>query len=79
METDMKKIALGLFALAALSTAAVANQRTDIDPRDRQQWSSSTTVQTEAFAVKENTGSKTGLTAYERSRLQAAENESGGN
>ena len=75
----MKKIALGLFALATLSTAALADQRTDIDPRDRQQWNASTTVQTEAFAVKQNADTTTGLTAYERSRLQAAENESGGN
>ena len=75
----MKKIALGLFALATLSTAALADQRTDIDPRDRQQWNASTAVQTEAFAVKQNADTTTGLTAYERSRLQAAENESGGN
>ena len=75
----MKNIALGLFALATLSTAALAADRTDIDPRDRQQWNGSATVQTEAFAVKENSGEKSNLTAYERSRLQAAENESGGN
>jgi hypothetical protein len=31
----MKKIILGLAAVAALSTAALASERTDIDPRDR--------------------------------------------
>ncbi|WP_373504637.1 hypothetical protein [Aestuariivirga sp.] len=73
----MKKIALGLFALATLSTAALAADRTDIDPRDRQQWNGSTMVQTEVapFAVKQNIHSPARLTAYERSRLQAEANE----
>ena len=33
----MKKIIIGLFAIASLSTAALASDRTDIDPRDRAQ------------------------------------------
>lgn len=77
----MNKIILGLIAAASLSTAALASERTDIDPRDRAQtegvsvWSSDTAP----LLVNGHAVSKSGLTAYERLQLQSAENENSGN
>ncbi len=77
----MNKIILGLIAAASISTAALANERTDIDPRDRNQsagvsvWSDDTAP----LLVSGHAVSKSGLTAFERVQAQSAENENSGN
>ncbi|MCB1377485.1 MAG: hypothetical protein KDK89_03790 [Alphaproteobacteria bacterium] len=62
----MKKIALSLVTLAALSSAAFAFERTDIDPRDRN-WSYGSTAApvtlTSPFAVEQ---SAVPMTNFER-------------
>lgn len=87
----MKKIALSLIAIAALSTSALA--RTDIDPRDRDgaTWAPAAAMSyaTEAAAMKVKTIRYSGevmpdrdpktLTAFERLQLQSMENENSGN
>ena len=77
----MNKIILSLAALAALSTASFAAERTDIDPRDRDQTSGYTLQINEVAPLYVGSGiaSKAGLTAFERTQLQSAENENGGN
>ena len=76
----MNKIIISLAALAALSTAALA-ERTDIDSRDRDQYSGySVQVQESApLYVGSSATGKAGLTAYERTLLQSMENENSGN
>ena len=76
----MNKIILSLAALAALSTAALAD-RTDIDPRDRD-LNSGYSVQIQDTAplyVGSSATGKAGLTAYERTLQQSMENENSGN
>ena len=79
----MKKFALTLAALAALSSAAFASQR-GYDLRDSDTYfgkyatanqDSQSNSDVNAFAAS---GSETGLTAYERMLLQSQENENGG-
>lgn len=77
----MNKIIIGLFAISSLSTAALANERTDIDPRDRTQvyGISVATNDSAPLYVVGNSTEKTGLSAYERALLQSAENENSRN
>lgn len=70
----MKKFALGLFTLAAISTSAFA-ERTDIDPRDRLPIASNSVVESEGALI----GARGSISAFERVQMQAAENENGGN
>lgn len=76
----MKKIALTLAALAALSSAALASQR-GYDLRDSDTYfgkyatASQSNVDVNAFAAAEG---KAGLTAFERLQLQSQENENSG-
>lgn len=79
----MKKIALTLAALAALSSAALASQR-GYDLRDSDTYfgkyatanqDSQSNVDVNAFSAPRDTS---GLTAYERMLLQSQENENGG-
>ena len=78
----MKKIAISLFALAAVSTVAFADQnRGDLRDSDTYFGKYSNQVKNEfsnanAFAIPgENTGT---LTAFERMKKTQEENESGG-
>ncbi len=77
----MKKIIIGLFAIASLSTAALASDRTDIDPRDRAQTDGVTlsTNESAPLYVVNSSADETGLSAYDRLQAQAAENENSGN
>ena len=79
----MKKFALTLAALAALSSAAFASQR-GYDLRDSDTYfgkyatatqDGQSSVDANAFAASNETS---GLTAYERMLLQSQENENGG-
>jgi hypothetical protein len=75
----MKKIAISLLALAALSTASFA-ERSDDDSTNRNggyntQLSASSTDANALFVAGTNTGS---LTAFERINKNAAENSAGG-
>ena len=70
----MKKLALGLFTLAAISTSAFA-ERTDIDQRDRQPTASTSVVQSVGAMI----GARGSSSAFERLQMQSAENENGGN
>lgn len=78
----MNKIALSLVAFAAISTAAFAAERTDIDPRDRGDYGSSVSVNTTqdsaAFAVGFEADTGRTLTAFERVTMQSWENENSG-
>ena len=76
----MKKIIIGLFAIASLSTAALANERTDIDPRDRTQVNgvSLATHESAPLYVVNSSSEKAGLSSFERVQAQSAENENSG-
>ena len=79
----MKKIILSLATLAALSTASFA-ERTDIDPRDRNDHGSSVAMiqagsaggTSSLLAVEDATA---GMSNFDRVNAQSAENENGGN
>jgi hypothetical protein len=79
-ESTMKKIALSLFALAAISSSALAFERSDDDrargPAVGTTYSSSESA---GFSAAGDTNSRAGLSAYERLMLQSQENENGGN
>jgi hypothetical protein len=84
-DRTMKKIVLSLATLAAISSTAFA--RTDIDPRDRVNHSSSVPAisstfasggDTAAFAVPRDERGGT-LSAYERVMQQSIQNENSSN
>ena len=74
----MKKISLSLIALAALSTAALASDRTDIDARDVQPFATATagTMDTQAIMVA---GEAKPVSNFDRLNWTMMENESSGN
>ena len=71
----MKKLLLSLFALAALSGAAYANDYGNSNG-DNGAYSGKSTDSSAFVVVKKN---KKKLTAFERMNLTAEENENGGN
>jgi hypothetical protein len=78
----MKKIAISLFALAAVSSAAFANDNRGYDPRDSDgylgQYSNQTandSTSTSAIAVM---GAGQAVTSFERMKWQSEENDNGG-
>lgn len=79
-ESTMKKIALSFVTLAALSSAALAFERSDDDrvraPAVGTTYSSSESA---GFTAAGDANSKAGISAYERLQLQSQENENGGN
>jgi hypothetical protein len=76
----MNKIIIGLFAIASLSTAALASDRTDIDPRDRAQVNgvSIATNDSAPLYVVSGSAEEMGLSSFERVQAQSAENENSG-
>lgn len=84
----MNKIIITLAALAALSTASLAGQRTDVDARDRAMgdvnsaisavFNGSTGAGSAAFAI-DSTQAGSSLSAFERVMQQSIRNENSRN
>lgn len=77
----MKTISLSLIALAALSSAALASERTDIDPRDRNDTGSPLVMVGGSYAVGDEAafavayGDTSGSSNFERLTMQSIINE----